>query len=149
MNYMFIVALILSLVWHSFAFVLFKLAEPYNVKPEITEIFKVDLILSDELADATLDRLRKIDLLDTSRFSLPSESGQIMPSPEIDVDLQKKMSYLKTQPIYERNLIKHRPVLYRKIRETESLADLNRNIIDYNYQIKKTDSKAINKTYSI
>ena len=138
MNYSFVLALVLSLVWHSFAFVLFKLAEPYNVKPETYETVNVDLIVSDQFPDQTLDSLKKIDFLDTSRFSLPSETGQQMPSPEINVDLHKKMSYLKTQPIYEKALIKHLPAIGEKIEDLENTDDLNKKTVDYTYPPEKS-----------
>jgi len=117
--------------------VLFKLAEPYNIKPQKYEIVNVDLILSGQILDTTLDSLRKIDLLDISRFSLPSESGQRMPSPEINVDLQKKLSYLKTQPIYEKSLIKHRPIIRAKVDKTVFSENLNKKGPDFTYPPEK------------
>ena len=138
MNYSFVIALVFSIVWHSLAFVLFKLAEPYNVKPQKYEIVNVDLILQDQVLDGTLDSLRKIDFFEISRFSLPSESGQRMPSPEINVDLQKKLSYLKTQPIYEKSLIKHRSIIDLKVRGDKSLNNLKEKVPDYAYPPEKS-----------
>ncbi len=112
---LFIVSTLLSLIWHSFSFFLFKLAQPYS-REESFGAIDVSLVnLSKNIQRRTMSA--KISELNKkhpmySRFALP-HTGAGMPLVEIPVGAEKKV-FLDREPDFQSRLVEHSPVFYKK-----------------------------------
>jgi len=112
----FIISTILSLIWHSFSFILFKLAEPYSRIDDLPAGIEVSLInisknIQRRTMSAKISELNKKHPL-YSRFSLPN-LHEGLPFVEIPVGVDKKV-LLDREPDFQSRLVEHSPVLQKK-----------------------------------
>ena len=119
-----LLSIILSLLWHSLAFVLFKLAQPYGLKDRSPVLFKVTLIPSSKNIQQRVnpDGNGHFTKPDThSRLALPRRSDQLLPIVEESINLVKKRTGYEQEPIFITSLVKHNPVLKTDERKGSSI----------------------------
>ncbi len=153
----FVIAIFLSLIWHSFSFFLFKLAEPYSRTDEILKKIDVSLInlsknIQHRTMSAKISELNKTHPL-YSRFSLPN-MHEGLPFEEISVGVDKKV-LLDKEPDFQSRFVEHNPVLQKKNDlgvqlDYDVLPDAVKNI-NYSFQFKQqvdfeTDSRLSEKS---
>ncbi len=97
MNKIVWLSLFLSLLWHSSACILFKIAEPYTSREKKVQIFDVAFVPAEAVDPKSSYEQRfsynNTDFINT-RFTLPGEHSQNMRVPEIKVDFEKKLNPL-------------------------------------------------------
>lgn len=139
----FLIATVLSLIWHSFSFFLFKLAEPYTRIDESPANINVSLVnlsknIQHRTMSAKISELNKTHPL-YSRFSLPN-MREGLPFEGIPVGVDKKV-LLDKEPDFQSRLVEHTPVLQKKNDfgaqlDYDVLPDALKNI-NYSFQFKR------------
>ncbi|MEW6534229.1 MAG: hypothetical protein AB1454_01270 [Candidatus Auribacterota bacterium] len=119
-----LMSLLLSIGWHSLAFVLFKLTEPYHSKVDVPAIYEVKLVESPAEENSRLPHVQHSDLL--NRFTLPERVDPLLPVEEYALDLARRGVSLRA-PDMSSGLIEHKP----HIIETPLIHHVGYDIVPY------------------
>lgn len=112
MSRIFLICLFFSLIWHSFAFTLFKLTEPYTRLPANTEFIKVALIpLSKNIQKRIVALNADQNEIEDYRLSLPYKSVLVSSVVPLPFSIIKAEDISEMHPDFSSALIEHLPVI--------------------------------------
>lgn len=129
MNRILVIAVFLSIIWHSFAFILFKIAESYRIQEEAVSNLNVSLQNSD------LSKQRLFEVIDPKILAKTKKNFQQMTEIDariflIDItptDQKRKFDILTVDRIYPVKPVLHESIL-RKKNNSDSFSDFKGGI---------------------
>ncbi|MCB1195974.1 energy transducer TonB [bacterium] len=112
MSRIFLICLFFSLIWHSFAFTLFKLTEPYTRSSVNTEFIKVSLMpLSKNIQKRIVALNADQKEIEDYRLSLPYKSVLVPSLVPLPYSIIEAEDIAEMHPDFSSALIEHLPVI--------------------------------------